>query len=164
MSDVRESLRRRDPLAHESWPDDAAKARVRARVSSAGTAPISGPTPLRGRPILVGLFAAAMLLATLWRADIVPSLTTPAFAAVRFEVRLAEEHPRRSPREASVGTTQQVVYLHEDVVVSNGDVTSAAVVPSGGGDRFEVEVRLSGLAAERMRVARGAISAGPSRS
>lgn len=153
MNDVREMLRRGDPLAHEPWPDHAAKAGVRARISSARTAPVVEPTSLRARRVVVGLLSTAVLLGALWQADVVPSLTTPAFAAVRFEVRLAEEDPGPSLREGPVGTTQRIVYLHDEVVVSNADVASAVVVPGSGGDRFGVELRLGGPGAARMREA-----------
>lgn len=153
MNDVRELLRRGDPLADEPWPDHASKAGVRARVSSARVGRAVEPKSLRARRVVVGLVAAAVLVGALRQMEFVPSLTTPAFAAVRFEVRLAEEQPGAGLREAPVGTTQRIVYLHDEIVVSNADVVSAEVVPGNRDDRFDVEIRLGAPGDGRMRAA-----------
>lgn len=153
MNGLRETLRRGDPLAHEPWPDQAARAGVRARVEHARRRPPVGAGAWRVRRVVLALVGAVVLAGALWEADVVPSLTTPAFAAVRFEVRLAEEQPGPGLREAPVGTSQRIVYLHDEVIVSNADVASAVVEPGSLQDRFEVVFRLGAPGAARLRAA-----------
>lgn len=150
MTTVNEWLRRGDPVPREPLPDGAVRDRLRARVlASAGSA----RGPRRGVARLV-LAAAVVVLgvagagAWLWRAA-----GPVAHAAVRFEVRLAEEAPGPGLREAAVGIQPRVVYLHDDVVVTNDDVTAATVVPTVAADRFAVAVRLSPPGSARLRAA-----------
>jgi preprotein translocase subunit SecD len=73
-------------------------------------------------------------------------------AAVRFEVRLAEERPAAGLTAAAVGDSSRVIYLHDEVVLANGDVVRARVVETGA-DRFGVEVELAPEASDRLRAA-----------
>jgi preprotein translocase subunit SecD len=74
-------------------------------------------------------------------------------AAVRFEVRLAEDGPAPGLREAKVSGTDRSIYLHDEVVVTNGDISAARSVPVGGEYNIIVEFNASG--AGKMRVATG---------
>jgi hypothetical protein len=49
-------------------------------------------------------------------------------AVIRFEVRLAETHAAAGLREARVARFDQLVYLHQDIIVSNGDIERNLVV------------------------------------
>jgi len=83
-----------------------------------------------------------------WRA-----VDAPAYAAVRFEVRLAEDAPAPGLREAPVGTQPKVVYLREQSIVSNDDIVACSVVPGVAVDRYDVEIQLSADGAARLREA-----------
>ena len=52
-------------------------------------------------------------------------------AAVRFEVRLAEDRPAPGLREAKVSGSDRSVYLHDEVIVTNSDIAAARVIQGG---------------------------------
>jgi hypothetical protein len=72
-------------------------------------------------------------------------------AAVRFEVRLAEEQPAPGLVRAPITGTDRVIYLHTDIVVTNGDISQSRVVPGNGPDRFWVGVEFFPAGAQKMR-------------
>ena len=73
-------------------------------------------------------------------------------AAVRFEVRLAEDHAAAGLREVRVNA-DRLIYLHEEVVVSNEDVAGSRVVPGDGPSRFNIAVELNAAGAKKIRQA-----------
>jgi preprotein translocase subunit SecD len=77
--------------------------------------------------------------------------TNTVIAAVRFEVRLAEEQPVPGLIVAQVGSAGRLIYLHPEIVVSNDDIAEASVVDQGG--PVAIAVRLEPAGAERMRQA-----------
>ena len=151
MSVVQDLLRQGDPVARESGPAPTARARVRDSVVRAG-----GTRPATGHPRRVALrggLSLAILLAAvglgggaLWRV-----VNPPVFAAVRFEVRLAEETPGTGLREAPVGVQPRVVYISDEAVLTNTDIAYAQVVPGASPEQFGVEVHLSESGGARMR-------------
>ncbi|OFW13659.1 MAG: hypothetical protein A3F70_01910 [Acidobacteria bacterium RIFCSPLOWO2_12_FULL_67_14] len=78
--------------------------------------------------------------------------TTPLQAAVRFEVRLAEERPIPGPVVAEVADTGRLIYLYPETVVTNDDIAQSWVSNSGS-DRFEVAVQFLPSGAARMQQA-----------
>ncbi len=153
MSAVQELLRQSDPLARESGPTADERARVRELVVRAGRA---APVASQPRRVVLraGLALAGLLVAVglgggaLWRA-----VTPPAFAAMRFEVRLAEDLPAPGLREAPVGLQPRLVYVHDEAILTNADIAGALVVAGASSERFGVEVRLSERASASMRAA-----------
>lgn len=77
----------------------------------------------------------------------------PLQTAIRFECRLAEAHAAAGLREARVAGSEQLVYLHQDIIVSNGDISRTRVVQGDGPSRFNVAVEFSRAGAEKMRQA-----------
>jgi hypothetical protein len=77
--------------------------------------------------------------------------TTAVHAAVRFEVRLAEEQPVPGLIVAQIGNSDRLIYLHPEIVVSNDDIAEAFVVDQGAGVAIAVKIEPAG--AERMRQA-----------
>jgi len=73
-------------------------------------------------------------------------------AAVRFEVRLAEDRPAPGLREVKVPDSDRSIYLHDEVVVTNSDIAAARVISSGQG-HYSVGVEFSASGAEKMRAA-----------
>jgi preprotein translocase subunit SecD len=78
--------------------------------------------------------------------------TTPVLAAVRFEVRLAENQPVPGLVVAQVAQTGRLIYLHPEIVLNNDDIAQSWVSQDGP-DRFSVSVQFLQSAAERMRQA-----------
>ena len=74
-------------------------------------------------------------------------------AAVRFEIRLAEDQPAPGLRETRVGESEQVVYLHTATVVTNDDVERSRVVPGDRPEDYGVVVELNAAGAQKMREA-----------
>ena len=74
-------------------------------------------------------------------------------AAVRFEVRLAEEQPLVGLQAVRVSSTR-VVYLHPEVVVTNSDIAFSSVIPGNTpSEQFWIDVRLNAAGAAKMRQA-----------
>jgi preprotein translocase subunit SecD len=63
-------------------------------------------------------------------------------AAVRFEVRLAEDQPGPGLRAARGANSERTVYLHPEVVVTNEDIAGSSVVPGNRPSQFWIDVRL----------------------
>ena len=153
MSAVQELLRQSDPLVRESGPTSSARAGVREVVVRAGRA---APVASQPRRVVLraGLTLAGLLVAVglgggaFWRA-----VTPAAFAAVRFEVRLAEDVPAPGLREAAVGLQPRLVYVHDEAILTNADIAGARVVAGASLEQFGVEVRLSEQGSASMRAA-----------
>ena len=153
MSSVQELLRQNDPWVREAGPTSSARARVREVVVRAGQgAPVvSQPRRwiLRDGLALAGLLVAVGLGGgALWRA-----VTPPAFAAMRFEVRLAEVVPAPGLREAPVGLQPRLVYVHDEAILTNAEIAGALVVAGASPEQFGVEIRLSERGSASMRAA-----------
>ena len=153
MSDVRDELRDADPLRHEPDAAGAARPRVRQavlRASHASSTPRRPGGGVGGRraAVLAVVVAVLAIGAGAWQLA-----SPPVFAAVRFEVRLAEDTPSAGLREAPVGLQPRIVYVHDEIVASNDDVATCRVVPGRDGSRFGVEVTFSAAGAAKMRAA-----------
>ena len=128
--------------------------RVRQAVLAAA-ADVAGPSSSRFRgPAALAITIAAIVVgiaiagSAMWlRAG------TTLQAAVRFEVRLAEDRPAAGLREARVVGSDRVVYLHEEVVVTNADIESSRVIPGDRPSRFGVGLTFNAAGAEKMRQA-----------
>jgi hypothetical protein len=150
MSSLRTVLQNADPLRHEVPPLEAERERIRLAILQA--APVERYTrPARGRLTLVaisGLMAAGIALGyQVWERG-----TTALLAAVRFEVRLAEDRPIPGLVVGHVADSGRVIYLHPEIVVSNEDIAQSWVVQDGS-DGFGVSVQLLQGGAERMKQA-----------
>src|SRR5439155_9514468 len=61
-------------------------------------------------------------------------------AAVRFEVRLAEEGPATGLREVVISGAGRRIYLHPETVVTNSDIAQAQVIQGDAPSTFSVSV------------------------
>jgi preprotein translocase subunit SecD len=77
---------------------------------------------------------------------------TPLLAAVRFEVRLAEDKPAPGLVVAQVGDSARLIYLHPEIVVTNDDIAQSWVFQDVGAS-FGVAVTFLPSGAERMQQA-----------
>jgi preprotein translocase subunit SecD len=76
---------------------------------------------------------------------------TPLLAAVRFEMRLAEDTPIPGLVVAQVSNSDRLIYVHPEILVSNDDIERAWVFLDASG--FGVAVKFLPSGAERMQQA-----------
>jgi hypothetical protein len=151
MSSLRTLLQTTDPLRHEVPHLDAGRERIRQAIL--GATPAERVTGSRSTQLtLVAALAMLLIAAVALGYQIWAHGTTPVLAAVRFEVRLAEDHPIAGLVVAQVPNSDRVLYLHPEIVVGNDDVAQTWVVQDGS-LWFGVAVQLLPSGAERMRQA-----------
>jgi hypothetical protein len=154
MTRLRDLLQNADPLRYESTEVERGRNRLRQAIITVAS---TGNTPQRvqRRMPLVVLGAVASVIVVLviagsqvwWR----PGGTVQA--AVRFEVRLAEDQPAAGLEAARVAKSSRVVYLHREVIVTNADIARSTVVPGATPSQFWIDVRLTAAGAQKMRQA-----------
>lgn len=77
---------------------------------------------------------------------------------VKIELQRAERTPGKGLKEVPVRSTNEKVYLHNEVVITNKHFFEARVVPSPDSSSFEVEVTFTKQGAKKMtRITRGMI-------
>lgn len=154
MKTIRELLRDGDPLRHEpTSPSGDRDSRRRAILAAASGA--RAPATMRARPRIV-VFATAVLMviaASLLGTFVWSLFNSDLQAAIRFEVRLAEDKPGPGLREAKVSGSHRSVYLHDEVIVTNSDIATARAVQLDGPSHYGVSVKFNASGAEKMRAA-----------
>ena len=152
MNNIKELLQDADPLRDEPVPSseyrDAQRRRVLAAVSTAERREKAMPGSAMRFFTLLAAVAIAVLFLGVWS-----PLVRDVHAAVRFEVRLAEDQPAPGLREARVVETDRSVHLHDEVVVTNADIATARLIPVG--NVYDVGVEFNASGAESMRVVSG---------
>jgi hypothetical protein len=156
MKTIRELLQVADPLQQE--PAGPAERRERVRQAILAAAARNGSSAGMGARPRIAVFAAIALAAV--AASFFGSRGWSSFvgelqAAVRFEVRLAEEGPEPGLRKATVAGGQRSIYLHDEVIVDNSDIAVARVVPSGVPSQYAIDVEFNASGADKMRAATG---------
>jgi preprotein translocase subunit SecD len=149
MRTVGELLRTADPLRYEGMWSPRERLIVEERVLAHLR---DGPGRVWSRRSMIAAAASMTLLAA-----VLVSRTTVLVvqAAVRFEVRLAEDSQAPGFDQIQL-PTGRTVYLHPQPVVSNADIAAAQVVPGSIPTAFEVEVRFNAEGADKMvRATRG---------
>lgn len=135
MKTIPELLRDADPLRYERPWTANERQTIRQIVTT--------PQPVERVPRRMITIAAGIALALIATAAIGSHLWWRASvdleAAVRFEVRLAQENPATGLQEAAVSDSGRV-YLHQEVVVTNGDIAQAQIVQGDTASRFGVTV------------------------
>jgi preprotein translocase subunit SecD/SecD/SecF fusion protein len=151
MTDIRDVLATADPVRYERRPTEAERDRLRHTIVAA--APQSDAQSQRTRrPILVPvLVTLAMIGLTAAASSMWPRSGSLAQAAIRFEVRLAEDQPAPGLRAARVGSSNRTVYVHPEVVVTNDDIERSSVIAGDTPSHFWIDVRLNAGGAEKMR-------------
>jgi preprotein translocase subunit SecD len=138
-------------MRREPEPTEAERGRLRQIVVIAASRRDAQSERTR-RPILVPMLATlAMVGMIVVAASMWPRNTSLAQAAVRFEVRLAEDQPGPGLRATRVGNSNRTVYLHPEIVVTNDDVERSSVIGGDVPSHFWIDVRLNAAGAEKMR-------------
>jgi len=154
MKTIRELLQDADPLRNEpASPSGNRDSRRRAIFAAASGTHASAAAGARSR---IAVFATAVLMviaASLLGTFVWSLFNSDLQAAIRFEIRLAEDKPGLGLREAKVTGSQRSVYLHDEVVVTNSDIATARAFQQGGTSNYGVSVKFNASGAEKMRAA-----------
>jgi hypothetical protein len=154
MTSFRNDLRDADPLRHEPQPSEAQRDRIRRTiVAAASNAAGTSSAWFRTPAALLATIAVIVVGLVVFGTQSWPHGGAMVQAAVRFEVRLAEDQSAAGLREARVVGSSRTIYLHEEVVVSNADVERSAVVPGNSPSQFGVGVQFTAAGARKMREA-----------
>jgi hypothetical protein len=152
MKNIRELLQDADPLRHESEPSQEQRdAQRRTVLGTASTARGREDATPRSRARLLAVFAVIVIVGLVFGERMWSPGIRDVHAAVRFEVRLAEYRPAPGLREAKISGTDRSIYLPDEVVVTNGDISAARSVRVGS--QYYVMVKFTASGAEKMRVA-----------
>jgi len=152
MKTVIDILRDADPLPDDMRRLEGERDRLRQTVVAAASdvaAPSRGLFRARRAAIVtvtVLIVALAAVGSQIW-----PDGGATVQAAVRFEVRLAEERPSPGLVYAQLPGSNRVIYLHHEIVVSNGDISQSRVLPGDAPAHFWVGVDFSPAGALKMR-------------
>jgi hypothetical protein len=151
MKSVSDMLREADPLRHEPVPGAGDRERIRRAVVAGAGASEPALTRFRASVAVMALVAAILIAIAALGSRTGPQGSATVYAAVRFEVRLAEEQPGADRRAAKVAGSDRVIYLHDEVVVTNDDIARSAVAPGGTPSTFNIGIRFNEAGAEKMR-------------
>src|SRR5258706_15456640 len=136
MKTLPELLRDADPLSYE--PRRSAQER---RLSRQGV--LDSPCAVEERPrrrIVILAAVALTLIGVAAGSRYWSRVAVDVVAAVRFEVRLAEETPASGLREVVIPGAGRRIYLHQEAVVTNGDIAQAQVIQVDSLSTFNVSV------------------------
>lgn len=149
-SNLRSLLQDADPILHEAPLPNAKREQLKLNILRDAASVRSTRTVGARRHFAAAIGMAVIVVVAL--AYGVWFRTTPIFAAVRFEVRLAEDKPIQGLVVAQVPDSGRLIYLHPEIVVSNDDIAQSWVSQDGP-ERFNVAVQLLPSGADRMKQA-----------
>jgi len=154
MKNLNTLLKEADPIRLEgtaSFDDlDQRRQAILAEASVAGTAGKEGRRP---RLVLLTMAVLTVIAATFLSSNLRLLFIGEVHAAVKFEVRLAEDRPLPGLHEVKVSGSDRSVYLHSDVVITNGDISRADLVQGGDPSQFNVSVEFTAAGGQKMRSA-----------
>ena len=154
MKTLPELLRDADPLGYEPHGTGRERRLDRQVLVAAPRAAEWSPWRTRAVAAIVALALVAAAAAAVSRFWSSVGVRVQA-AEVRFEVRLAEETSAPGLREAAISDSSRTVYLHDDVVITNGDIAQAQVVQGDTPSTFHVALTFSAEGAGKMVRATG---------
>jgi hypothetical protein len=139
-------LRDADPLAYEP-PRSALERRVsRQTVLDA----LHGSNDVPQRPMALASIVALAIVGIALSSFYWSRAAVDAVAAVRFEVRLAEENRAPGLGAAVILGTGRTIYLHSEPVVANSDIAQAHVVQGDSASMFGVSLTFNAEGAAKM--------------
>lgn len=147
MKTLAEILRDADPLAYE--PPRSLQERRARRQMILDAAHVGDHAA--HRPFALAAIAALAILGIVLSIFHWSRTAVDVIAAVRFEVRLAEENPTPGLREAVIVGTGRKIYLHPEPVVVNSDIAHAELVLGDSASTFGVSLTFNADAVARIR-------------
>ncbi len=152
MKTIRELLQDADPVQHEpTWSSGQRDVRRQA-VIAAASEPSRRKLASRSRIIVFAAVASVAIAAPFLGSRGWSLFVGDLRAAVRFEVRLAEDKPGPGLREAKVSGSGRSIYLHDEVVASNSDIAAARLIQATP-VQYSVGIEFNASGAEKMRAA-----------
>jgi hypothetical protein len=151
MPTVNELLRDADPLRHETGIDQPQRDRIRQSAIAAASTNAAPVRPWFRAPLAVAALAALIVAGVFALSMRGPRGSATVYAAVRFEVRLAETQPGAGLTEARVTGSGRTIYLHDEVIVTNDDIEHCTAVTGSGTSRYNIGVEFNAAGAEKMR-------------
>jgi hypothetical protein len=154
VSAITDLLQEADPLRVESEPSAAERSFQRQTILTAAvTRPLPPAKSWSRTPVYLSITLIAIVafiaVSRLWSPFI-----SNVQAAVRFEVRLAEQKPAPGLKAATL-ESGGTVYLHDEVIVTNSDIAQAKAIPRPGGSDFMVSIMFTPAGARKMHAATG---------
>ena len=155
MKTITELLRDADPLLHEPMTSSEQRDYQRkAILAAASRARDHAGAESRSRVTLLVTLGFAMIVVLFFAERMWSPLVRNVYAAaVRFEVKLAEEKPAAGLREAKVSGTDGLVYLHAEAIVTNSDISRAYLIQVDHSSQYNVGVEFNPSGAEKIRAA-----------
>jgi len=151
MNSIRQLLRDADPLRNESLPSDEERDLCRQAILTKRPAPARTRVSFVRLAVLTALAIAVLVFASQFSSFI----SNKTYAAVRFEVRLAEETAMPGLQEAKIAGSNRLIYLYDEVVISNGDVDRAELIETDNRSRFSVGLYFTETGTRQIGVATG---------
>ena len=145
MKTLPELLQLADPVRYEPGPNPDERRRVRAHVLGSQRT-VTKTSQRRRVPVTV----VALLLMGAAGAGYWSWLAVEMIAAVRFEVRLAEDTPANDLQAVPMTDSGRTIYIHAEPFVTNADIASAEVRPDDGDAVFAVALTFTEEGAEQM--------------
>ena len=156
MKTISELLRDADPLQDEATlPVLELDSRRQAVLAAASTCREWPNIHSGSRIALFAMLALILILMSAFGSRIWLPWVGDVQGAVRFEVRLAEDRLAPGLRKAKVSDSGKTVYLHSEVIVDNGDIAPARIIPGSTPSQYAVELKFNGSGIEKMRKASG---------
>jgi len=152
MQNVSELLKNADPIRHEPvLSQEQFEVQRLSVLAAAGRVRGGQDIRSKSKARFLAVFAAIVILGLFASERMWSPAIGSVHAAVRFEVRLAEQKPAPGLLERRVVGTDRMVYLHDQVVVTNGDI-SAARLESRGSD-YSIMIEFNAPGTQKMRAA-----------
>jgi hypothetical protein len=150
MDTVRTLLERADPLADDRHRLEEERARIRsaAVVATHNRVDVRVPWLSRRAVLATGIAGVLGLVA----AQSLFTSRNVVLAAVRFELRLAEDTPQSGLIVAQVGNPPRTIYLHPEIILTNDDILSSTVRENASGT-FDINIELTESGGERVHAA-----------
>jgi hypothetical protein len=154
MTKISDLLRDADPIRYEATPSDQQNLRRAAILAAAsGTRAPSGVGSQPRTAVFATVALAVIVIAFLGPRAWSVFVSDLQAAAIRFEVRLAEDRPATGLREVKLSGPDRSIYLHDEVIVTNSDIAVARVVPGGRLSEYIVAIEFNSSGAEKMGAA-----------
>jgi len=153
MNDLREVLLQADPCQYETTPKGQREFQRRQVLAAVALRPANGSRA--GWPRLaMGIAAFLAVVAVLSFGKLMnPLFVTEVQAAVRFEIKLAEDQAAAGLEKAKVAGANKFVYLHPEAIITNADIASSRLIAGTGPSDYGVSVEFKKEGAEKIQAA-----------
>jgi hypothetical protein len=146
MKNLSDLIRDADPLGDEPEPCVQERRTRRLEILNSPRRVAESPR----RRMVIAAVAAMVLVGAASGSRYWSRFAVEVVAAVRFEVRLAEENPGDGLRETAASAGGRRIYLHPETVVTNSDIARAELAQGDAASTFSVNITFNADGAARM--------------